>query len=175
MNRAEKVEFVDEMRNAFSTAPFLILTDFQGVTVVEIDRERRSVEKVGAEFRVVKNSLCRLALADTPQAGLVARFRGNIGVVVSGDDPIATAKTFRTLVKENDKLKVKAGFFEGDVLDAKQVDAVADLPSREELLSKLLATIQEGPRQVLRVLQAPARDLLYLLNNYAAKLEESGE
>ena len=175
MNRAEKAEFVDEVRAAFTSAPLLILSDFQGVTVTEIDRVRRAVEKAGAEFRVVKNSLCRIALADTPKADLASKFRGNIGVVVSGDDPIATAKAFRTLLKENEKLKVKGGFFDGDVLDAKQVDAVADLPSREELLSHLLATIQEGPRQVLRVLQAPARDLLYLLNNYAAKLEESGK
>jgi large subunit ribosomal protein L10 len=70
-------------------------------------------------------------------------------------------------------LVCKAGFFEGTVLDAAGVTTVSKLPSREELLVVLLRTIQEGPRQVLGVLQGPARDLLYLLQNYANKLEEN--
>jgi large subunit ribosomal protein L10 len=172
MNRAEKAEFIEEIRGAFERSPLLILSDFRGITVAQVDKVRREVEKAGAEFRVVKNSLCRIAVSDTERSGLVEHFRGNVGVVISGEDPSATAKVFRTLVKENDKLVVKAGYFDGEVLGPKAVDAVADLPSREELLSSLLATIQEGPKQVLRVLQAPARDLLYLLNNYATKLEE---
>lgn len=97
-----------------------------------------------------------------------------MGVLFAGDDPIAAAKVFRDLAKANDKLQAKAGFFEGDVLDAKGVVAVADLPSREELLTVLLRTVIEAPRQVLGVLQAPARDLLYLLQNYAKKLEDEG-
>jgi large subunit ribosomal protein L10 len=168
----QKAAFISEIKTAFEASSFIILADFKGITVAEVDKIRRGVESAGAEFRVVKNSLCRLALADTDKAGLAEHFRGPVGVVISGEDTSATAKTFRTLAKENDKLKVRAGFFDGEVLDAKAVDAVADLPSREELLSKLLATLQEGPRQVLRVLQAPARDLLFLLNNYAAKLEQ---
>lgn len=174
MNRAQKAEFVEEMRGAFSEAPLVILTDFKGSTVAQMDAFRRSAEEAGAEFRVVKNTLCRIAVNDTDLAGLAEHFKGNIGVVFSGEDPIAVAKFYRSQVKENDKLVVRAGYFEGDVLDAKQVDAVADLPSREELLAKLLATIQEGPRQVLGILQGPARDLLYLLNNYAAELEKKG-
>ncbi|HMV66086.1 MAG TPA: 50S ribosomal protein L10 [Myxococcota bacterium] len=175
MNRSEKAEFIGEVRSLLDGSPFLVLTDFQGATVLELDRFRRGVESSGATFRVVKNSLCRIALADTAKAALVERFRGNVGVVVSGEDAVATAKAFRALVKENDKIKVRAGFFDGDVLDAKQVDAVADLPSREELLGQLLATLEEAPRQVLRLLQAPARDLISVLHNYSAKLEQAGE
>jgi large subunit ribosomal protein L10 len=70
------------------------------------------------------------------------------------------------------KIQVKAGFFDGDILDPVGVKAVASLPSREELLVMLLRTLQEGPRQVLGVLQAPARDLLYLLKNYETKLAD---
>lgn len=171
MDRAQKAEFIESVREAFAAAPFVILTDFKGSTVLEIDRIRRATEEAGGKFQVVKNTLARIAVTDTPADGLGAHFRGNIGVVFAGDDPIGVAKVFRQLRKDNDKLETRAGFFEGDVLDAKGVDAVADLPSREELLSKLLATLQEAPRQVVSVLQAPARDLLYLLNNYAAKIE----
>jgi large subunit ribosomal protein L10 len=67
---------------------------------------------------------------------------------------------------------VRGGYFDGDVIKGDKILAVADLPSKEQLLSTLLATIQEGPRQVLGVIQGPARDLLYVLNNYASKLEE---
>lgn len=172
MNRAQKAEFVESVRGAFSGTSFVILTDFKGSTVQQLDTLRRACETAGAQFRVVKNTLCRIAVSDTEKESLADHFKGNVGIVFAGDDPVATAKVFRTQVKENDKLVVRAGFFEGDVLDAKSVDAVADLPSREELLSKLLATLQEGPRQVMGVIQGPARDLLYLLNNYASELEK---
>lgn len=172
MHRSEKTEFVDQVRGAFAEAPLVILTDFKGSTVAQMDAVRRKVEEAGASFRVVKNTLCRIAVADTEKEALQPHFRGNIGVVFSGEDPVATAKVFRALLKENEKLELRAGFFEGEVIDAKAVDAVADLPSREELLATLLQTLLAAPRQVLGVIQAPARDLLYLLKNYAAKLEE---
>ena len=175
MNRAQKAEFIENVRGSFAEAPLVILTDFKGSTVAEIDAVRRAAEEAGARFQVVKNTLVKIAVADSDHAVLDEHFRGNIGVVFSGEDPIAAAKMFRQIRKDNGKLETRAGFFEGDVLDPKGVDAVADLPSREELLAKLLATIQEAPRQVVSVLQAPARDLLYLLHNYAAKLEEGGE
>jgi large subunit ribosomal protein L10 len=112
-------------------------------------------------------------VADTDLASLAEHFKGNIGVFFSGEDPTAAAKLFKERRKENDKLVCRAGFFEGTLLDEAGVELVATLPSREELLVTLLRTIQEGPRQILGVMQGPARDLLYLLNNYAAKLEES--
>lgn len=174
MNREQKAAFVDEIRGRFAEAPLVILTEFKGSTVKELDQIRRACEPAGVHFRVVKNTLCRLAIDGTEKEELAPHFRGNVGVLFAGDDPIAAAKVFRDLVKANDKLQAKAGFFEGDVLDAKGVVAVADLPSREELLTVLLRTVIEAPRQVLGVLQAPARDLLYLLQNYAKKLEDEG-
>lgn len=171
MNRAEKEAFVDEIRGRFEAAPLVILTDFVGSTVAQTDQLRRACEPEGVHFQVVKNTLCKRAIEGTDKEVLADYFRGNVGVVFSGEDPIATAKLFKDQLKQNDKLQVRAGFFEGDVLDANGVAAVADLPSREELLAKVLATVLEAPRRVLRVIQAPGRDLVYLLNNYATKLE----
>jgi large subunit ribosomal protein L10 len=172
MNREQKAEFVDEIRGRFASAPLVILTDFQGATVKEMDQVRRACEPAGIHFRVVKNSLCRRAIAGTPKEKLGPYFKGNVGVLFAGDDPIAAAKVFRELTKTNEKLQVKVGYFDGDVLEGKAVASVADLPSREELLSILLRTMQEAPRQVLGVMQGPARDLLYLLQNHAAELEK---
>ena len=174
MDRTQKAEFIDSVRESFQRAPYVVLTDFKGSSVAQMDALRRSMEQAGATFQVVKKTLTKIAIADGDHAGLSEFFSGNVGVMFAGEDPIAAAKAFRAQVKENDKLQVKAGFFEGDVLDPKQAMAVADLPSREELLAKFLQTLQEGPRQVLGVIQGPARDLLSLLNNYAAKLEENG-
>lgn len=174
MNREQKAEFVEEIRGRFADAPLVILTDFKGSTVAQLEELRRACEPVGVRFQVVKNTLCKRAIAGTEKEGLSEHFRGNIGVLFASDDPIAAAKAFKEHAKNNKALLVRAGFFEGDVLDANGVEAVADLPSREELLALLLRTIQEGPRQVLGVIQAPARDLLYLLSNYAKKLEEEG-
>lgn len=171
MDREQKAAFIDDIRGRFGQAPYVVLADFRGSTVSQMDALRRACENNGAHFQVVKNTLCKRAIAGTDAEGLSQHFVGNVGVLFSGDDPISTAKMFRDQLKGNTNLKVKAGYFEGDVLDEKSVVAVADLPSREDLLSTLLRTIQEGPRQVLGILQAPARDLLYLLQNYADKLE----
>lgn len=172
MNRTQKAEFVDEMKTRFDGAPLIVLTDWKGSTVQQIDQLRRACDEMGVHYRVVKNTLCKRAISGTEMEPLAEHFKGTTGVLFSGEDPIATAKMVKAQVKELEHLSVKAGFFEGVVLDEKGVAAVADLPSREELLSMLLRTIQEGPRQVMGVIQAPARDLLYLLNNYANKLEE---
>jgi large subunit ribosomal protein L10 len=125
-------------------------------------------------FQVVKNTLAVRALEGTGKERLGDHFRGNIGVMLGLEDPISTAKLVKQYTKDFEKLQVRAGFFDGDVLDSKGVAAVAELPSKEELQSQLLATIQEAPRLLLSVLQAAPRNLLYLLRNYADKLEKAG-
>lgn len=174
MNREHKVQIVEDIRTRLQSAPFLALTDFQGSTVAQMDGLRRACESIGVEYRVVKNTLSKRAVDGTDLEGLNEHFSGNIGMFISGEDPIAAAKLLKAQLKDNPKLELRAGFFEGDVLDEKKTLAVADLPSREELLVSLLRTMQEGPRQILGVIRGPARDLLYLLSNYANKLEEQG-
>ncbi len=171
-DHSEKARVVEELRSHFEAAPLIVLADFKGITVKNLDKVRRSCEKGGIKFQVVKNTLCERAVQGTEKEKLGNHFRGNIAVLFSNSDPIGSARLLRDQLKEHDKLVVRAGFFEGDILDGKGVTAVADLPGREELLSTLLRSIQEGPRQVLGVIEAPARDLLYLLTNYASKLEE---
>ncbi len=172
MNRTDKAVIVEEIRTRFAEAPLVVLTDFKGSSVKQMDTLRRTFESKGVRYQVVKNTLARRALEGTEHEALYEFLKGNTGVVFSGEDATDAAKLLREQMKDNDRIVVKAGFFEGALLDDKGVAAVADLPSREELLVTLLRTLQEGPKQVLGVLQAPARDLLYLLQNYAKKLEE---
>jgi large subunit ribosomal protein L10 len=171
VNREQKAQFVETVQSRFADSPLVILTAFKGSTVAQLEEMRHACNEAGAEFQVVKNTLCKRALAGTDMEVLSPHFQGNIGVIFSGEDAIATAKVFKGQRKGNPKLETRAGFFEGDVLDQAGVELVATLPSKEELLTKLLQTVQEGPRQVLGVIQGPARDLMYLLNNYSSKLQ----
>ncbi|MEL6344550.1 MAG: 50S ribosomal protein L10 [Myxococcota bacterium] len=177
MNRTQKAELVDALTTRLAETPLIILADYRGVTVKEIDTIRRDLESKGVEYRVVKNTLARRAIQGTDKEPLGELLTGMTGMVISGEDPIATAKAVRDVIKPLNKLEkfiVKGGFFEGDVLDGVAIQKVADLPGREELMVMLLRTIQEGPRQVLGVIQGPARDLVYLLKNYENKLSEDG-
>jgi large subunit ribosomal protein L10 len=171
MNRAQKEVFVEDIRARFEGSPLVILAEFSGSSVSETDQLRRACEPAGARFQVVKNTLCRRALEGTEKEALTDHFRGSVGVLFAGEDAIACAKVFKDQAKTNKNLQIKVGYFEGEVLDAAGVSAVAELPSREELLATVLATILEAPRRVMGVIKAPGRDLVYLLNNYATKLE----
>ena len=178
MNRTQKEEQVAGLRNKLASAPFLALADYRGVNVAEINHFRRTLEAKGIQYLVVKNTLARLAVQGTELEGVVENLSGMTGWIISGDDPIDAAKTLKSVIKElnfkkNEKFNVKTGYFDGAVLGAAEVEKVADLPSKEELLVIFRRTIQEGPRQMVSVVQAPARDLVNLLKNYENKLAEA--
>jgi len=173
--RAQKAERIEALREELASAPLIALVDYKSITVEQVNSVRRTFESKGLTYRVEKNTLINRAVQDTEMEGLGKYLSGMTGVVISGEDAIASAKSIRSVVSEfkGSTFVLKGGFFDGDILDAKQIEKVADLPSKEELLSTLLRTIQEGPRQVLGVIQGPARDLVNLLKNYENTL--SGE
>jgi len=172
--KAEKQARVDSLREQLTGAPLVALVDYKKITVEQVNAVRRTLQDKGLTYRVEKNTLINLAVKDTDMANMNKYLSGMVGVIISGEDAIDAAKTIRSVTAEfkGSTFVVKGGYFDGDVLDGKQLDRVADLPSKEELLSTLLRTIQEGPRQVLGVIQGPARDLVNLLKNYENKLSE---
>jgi len=176
-NRLKKQARVDELRNELADAPLIALVDYEKITVEQVNSVRRKFEAKGIQYKVEKNKLINLAVTDTEKEGIGQYLKGMTGLIISNEDAIDTAKTLREISKEfkGNTFVVKGGFFDGDVLNAAQMDKVADLPSKEELLTMLLRTIQEGPRQVIRVIQGPARDLVNLLKNYENKLSEGEE
>jgi large subunit ribosomal protein L10 len=175
MNRADKVEFLEQFTERMHAAPFVVLADYRGVTANDVNELRRKLEERDLKFEVVKNTLARKAIAGSDKQPLSDHFVGMTGVIVSGEDPIAAAKAVKECLDPKGKVQVKAGYFEGDILDAAGVAAVASLPGREELLVMLLQTLLAAPRQVMGIVRAPARDLLYLLKNYETKLAEQEE
>mgnify|MGYP003959319605 CR=1 FL=1 len=172
--RAEKQARVDSLCEQLSEASLVALVDYTSITVEQVNSVRRTLETKGLTYRVEKNTLINLAIKDTDKADLNKYLNGMVGVIISGEDAIDAAKTIRSVAAEfkGSTFIVKGGYFDGDVLDGKQIDKVGDLPSKEELLTTLLRTIQEGPRQVLGVIQGPARDLVNLLKNYENNLSE---
>ena len=174
MNRTQKEALVNDLSQAIATAPLVILADYKGATVHETEDVRNKLRENGLRLQVVKNTLMKRAIADTDVEKLSSHLSGMTGVVISGEDPIASARAVRDALDPKGAIQLRAAFFEGDVYEGKAAAAIADLPGREELLVTLLQTLQAAPRQVLGVMQAPARDLLYLLKNYEQKLADSG-
>jgi large subunit ribosomal protein L10 len=156
-------------------SPLLALVNYEKISVEQVNTVRRAFETKGIRYFVAKNTLINLAVQGTDREDIGKFLKGMTGVIVSNEDAIDTAKFIRETIKtfKGEIFTLKGGYFDGDVLDAKQIDKVADLPSKEELLAMLLRTMNEGPRQVLGVIQGPARDLVNILKNYENKLSES--
>lgn len=176
MNREEKKQLAEALRSDIEGAALVALVDYRGVTVEEISTVRRKFEALGVKYVVAKNSIVKKIIEGTEREELGSHLNGMTGLIISGEDAVSAAKSITEVTKEfkDKKFILKGGFFDGDVIDAKGVAFVSTLPSKEELLTTLLRTIQEGPRQVLGVIQGPARDLVTILKNYEHKLE-SGE
>jgi large subunit ribosomal protein L10 len=170
VSRASKAATLSGMSERLSKTPMVVIADYRGTTVKDITAFRSSLKNAGLHYQVVKNTIAKRALAGTPMEGLAGKLGGMSGWVFSNEDAIASAKLLRDIGKTYKTLEIRGGWFEGMVLDAAAVAKVAELPTKEELRSQLLATIQEVPTQVVRVLQAPGRDLLYLLQNFANTL-----
>ncbi|MBM4365886.1 MAG: 50S ribosomal protein L10 [Deltaproteobacteria bacterium] len=170
MNRAQKAEQVSAFATYAKEAPFIVLAEYRGTKVSEINQFRRDLEKNGMRYKVIKNTLARRAFADVGVGGMDKSLKGMTGVVFSSPDAIGSAKVLKDLLKPLPTIAVRAGFFDGTAMAADCVGVVSSLPSREDILAQLLATLQEGPRQLVSVIQAPGRDLVQLLKNYEDKL-----
>lgn len=131
------------------------VVDYRGLTVKEIQNLRNDVRGADASMKVYKNTLMHLALAELELPSLDSVLEGPSAFVFAGEDPVASAKALKEFAKSNPNLVIKGGMMDGAFLDAAQVEAVASLPSREELIAKLLGTITNPMSQIVRVLNAP--------------------
>lgn len=173
MERAHKEEAIKDIRARFDKMSSAVFLDFTGMTVEEVSKLRDKFREKGIDYKVLKNKLVEKALADQPWvSGLKPVLRGMTGVAWSFEEPSAAARVVKDFVKENEKLKVKAGLLEGQVLNAKQVEnQLATLPNKDEARAMLLATMIAAPQRFVMLLNAPARDLVGVL---AAKQRAAG-
>jgi large subunit ribosomal protein L10 len=173
MERAAKAEAIKDIKSRFDRMSSAVFLDFTGMTVDEVSRLRDKFREKGIDYKVVKNKLVEQALADQAWSkGLKPVLKGMTGVAWSFEEPSAAARVVKDFVKDNEKLKVKAGLLDGQVLDAKQVEhQLATLPSKDEARSMLLATLIAAPQRFVMLLNAPARDFVGVL---AAKERKVG-
>ncbi|MED4600372.1 50S ribosomal protein L10 [Paenibacillus validus] len=155
--KAAQVTEVSEKLKASSCA---IVADYRGLNVAQVTELRKQLREAGIEFQVLKNTLVRRATATAELTELDSFLSGPTAIAFSKDDIIAPAKILTDFAKKNDKLEVKAGVVEGKVVDFNQIKALAELPSREGLLSMLLS-----------VLQAPVRNFALAVKAVAEKQE----
>jgi len=165
MLRSEKAQHIDAIKAKFDKMTSAVFVDFQNMTVAEVTKLRNDLRAKGVEYKVVKNKLVRHALAGAPWLkSLDATLKGMTGVAWSYEEPSAAAKVLREFVKENEKLKIKAGLLEGQVLDAKGVESqLAALPGKNEARAMLLATLMAPAQRLVMLLNAPAGNFVRLL------------
>jgi large subunit ribosomal protein L10 len=171
----EKEQSVKEMSELFSGSGAAFLLSYQGTTCEQLTSFRRELRPTGASFAIVKNTLARRALSETEASDLTAHFKGPVAVVWAKEDVVSPAKVIRKHAKEIETLSVKAGVFEGKVISKDEVEGIASLPSREELLSSLLALMNAPATQLVRLLNAPATKLVRTLDSWKSEIEKKGQ
>lgn len=174
MKRTDKAEFIESYKDKFSRAVLAILADYRGLDVQTLNGLRRKLEEHQAgEFHVVKNSLCRRALAGTDKEVLNDHFTGPISVYLNYEDPIGPAKTLIDFAKDNGDFELKAGFFDGALLDPDEIKALSQMPNKETLQAMFLGLLQAPSRNLVSLLSNVPRGLLNVLSAHKANLEES--
>ena len=156
LNLNDKKAVVAEVSAQVANAQTIAIAEYRGIEVTDLTVLRRKARESGVYLRVLKNTLVRRAVADTAFAGLADHMVGPLIYSVSAD-PVAAAKILSDFAKTNDKLVLKAGSYAGKVLDKAGVQALASVPSREELLSKLLYVMQAPVAGFVRALDALAK------------------
>ena len=151
LNLEQKKAVVDEVSEQVSKAQAIIVAEYRGLQVGEMTELRAQARKSGVYLRVLKNTLVRRAVDGTPFSGLANEMVGPL-VFGMSSDPVSAAKVLSEFAKANDKFIIKAGAMPNQVMDVKAIQALATLPSREELLSKLLGTMQAPVAKFVRTL-----------------------
>jgi large subunit ribosomal protein L10 len=159
----QKKQIVDEIADKFKASVSTIVVDYRGLNVAEVTELRKQLREAGVEFKVYKNSMSRRAAESAELAGLNEVLTGPNAIAFSTEDVVAPAKIINDFAKKHEALEIKAGIIEGNVSTVEEVKALAELPSREGLLSMLLS-----------VLQAPIRNLALATKAVAEQKEEQG-
>lgn len=170
MDRAQKREMVAELNTVFSETACIVVTHYSGLNVAEISDLRRRMRDAGANFKVTKNRLTKIALKGTQYSQIDDLFSGPTAIAYA-DDPVTPAKVVADFAKGNENLVVVGGAMGETRLDADGVQALAKLPSLDELRGKLIGLLQAPATKVAGVLQAPAGQLARVMGAYAAKDE----
>jgi len=171
LRRPDKEQYVEDLTSKIKESDAVFLADYQGLTFPQISEIRAAVKSSGSDFKVVKNTLLKIALHNSDITGLDDFLKGPTTCTIVKGDVAAAAKELKKYSKEFDKFSVRAGMLDGNVLSADDVSTLADLPSREELLAKMLSTFNAPVTNFVSLLGNIPRSLLNVLTAIKDKKE----
>lgn len=167
MNRDEKRKEVDRLREDLTRAQNVFVMNFQKVSVAEDFELRRQVRAAGGQYRVVKNTLARRGGAGTPAEPIMESLEGPTAVALTNDSPVALAKALAAYAKVNPDFTFRAGLVEGRVVSLEELTGLALLPSKEELLAKVLYLLQSPARGIASAMQSVVRNIASVVDQAA--------
>src|SRR5690242_17056076 len=174
LTKEEKSDLIAEYEQGLAAAPHAFLLDFKGITVPQVTALRDKVRDSGGHYAVVKNTLALRAIDGKALAELKEHFVGPTAVVYSMSDPVALAKALTDFAKDVPAVQFKAGLVESRSVAANQIKDIASLPSREQLIAKLLFLLQSPITRMARVLAAVPQQLVVVLDQVRKQKEEGG-
>jgi len=166
VNRQDKEQQVQELRDVLEGATSVILTDYRGLDVASMVDLRRSLREESVGYKVVKNTLAKLALEGTDKAFLAEHFSGPIAVAWS-DDPVAPARQLNKFAKEHEELEIRVGYLSGNEIDLAGIQALASLPSKDELRSKFLSVLNAPAQKFVTLTSQVQRNFLLVCKQKA--------
>lgn len=162
--RSQKQQELERLQQDLRRVSSVVLTTFTGLTVQQDTELRRAVQAAGGRYKVVKNTLARLASAGTPAEPLLSKLKGINSIAYTEGDPVALAKVLTKYAKDNPALTFRSGVVEGRVLSLEELKGLASLPGREELFAKLLFLLKSPAQRLVSLLSAPARQTAVVIN-----------
>ncbi|HET9529230.1 MAG TPA: 50S ribosomal protein L10 [Blastocatellia bacterium] len=171
--RQQKENDIEELQRDFQESPNALLLSFQGIKVADDERLRRELRQANLSYRVVKNTLAIRAAKGTPMEQVADQFTGATAVALSVNDPVTMAKVLSKWAKESPVISFKAGLVEGRVIDVRDVDALANMPSKEELVSKIMFLINSGAQRLAVATAGVARNLTVVIDQVRAQKENA--
>ena len=171
MNRSEKNNFVQKLKDEIKNSTSMIVAHYDGLSVSETDSLRKEMRDNGAKFRVTKNRLTKIALADTPYESISDLFVGPTAIAYSSD-PVAPAKISVNFEKKLENFKIIGGSYDGEKINYEKINFLASLPSLDQIRGQLIGLISAPAQKIASVVQAPAGQLARLVNARSEKLEK---
>ncbi len=164
MVKPEKKAAVEDIKRGFNSAKSLVITDYLGLDVAQMTVLRSKLREAGVEYKVVKNTLARIAAREADVKGIEDFFAGPTAIAFGIEDAVSPAKVLVDFAEENEVLEIKAGYLEGKIMDVDQVKSLAKIPSREELLAKAFASMRSPITGLVNVLHGNIRGLVQVLS-----------
>ncbi|OQX85374.1 MAG: 50S ribosomal protein L10 [Candidatus Latescibacteria bacterium 4484_7] len=164
-----KIERVEDLKGLLESAKSIVLNDFTGLNVKDISELRKKCRENNVTFKVVKNTLAKRAIAELRIDELEPMFEGPTAIAVSAEDEVAPAQVLKKFADDYELPRLKGGYIAGHIYDAKEIERLASLPSKEVLLAQVVGTMQAPLRGLVTVLDASPRGLVQVLNAIAEK------